>query len=210
MYEVGMEDLPEFLANNQVQIVGSLPCYLEDNVDKQRGKNVYNDSISAIKKLNKLGYGDPSSSLSLNLVFNPGGSSLPGSQTVLEAAYKKYLKENYDIVFNDLYTITNMPIKRFADDLYRDNKYIEYMDLLLNKFNSSTVEGVMCKNTVNVQWDGKIYDCDFNGALELSSSKKTIWDIDNLDELTNRTIATDKHCYGCTAGSGSSCGGALS
>ncbi len=207
-FEKGMEDLPQFLADNQVQIIASLPCYLEENVDSQRGKLVYKDSIEAIQLLNKLGYGR--SDLQLHLVYNPATGLLviPGKQAALEKDYKSYLKTHYDIDFNNLYSITNMPIKRFADDLHRDGKYVEYMQLLLDKFNVDTIPELMCTNTLNVQWDGTLYDCDFNAALELPM-KKTIFDIKAIQYDLDSKIITRKHCYGCTAGAGSSCGGAL-
>jgi radical SAM/Cys-rich protein len=210
-FEEGMQDLPQFLADNQVQIVASLPCYLEENVDSQRGKAVYKDSIEALQMLNKIGYGR-SPNLQLNLVYNPATGLLviPGKQEALERDYKMHLKKHYDLDFNNLFTITNMPIKRFADDLYKEGKYVEYMQLLVDKFNFDTVDALMCRNTINVQWDGALYDCDFNAALELTiQDQRTIWDIKSVQDLTDQKIATGKHCFGCTAGSGSSCGGQL-
>jgi radical SAM/Cys-rich protein len=212
-FEEGMKDLPQFLADNQVQVIASLPCYLEENVDNQRGKGVYKDSVEAIKMLNKLGYGKPEHpQLQLHLVYNPatGPTVIPGNQELLQQDYKAYLKKNFDLEFNNLLTISNMPIKRFADDLYRQGKFVEYMQLLVEKFNINTVDSLMCCNTLNIQWDGSLYDCDFNGALELPiEDKLTIWDINSIQQLENRKITTGKHCYGCTAGHGSSCGGAL-
>jgi len=211
-FEKGMNDIPQFLSENKVQVVASLPCYSLKNVDKQRGKGVFDSSVTALQLLNKLGYGKLNTGLELHLVFNPVGTALPGSQSKLEADYKKELKEHFDIDFNKLFTITNMPIKRFADDLYKLGEYEKYMNLLVSSFNKDTVKELMCRNLVNVSWDGVMYDCDFNQALEieLGGSRLTIWDIKSVDELNGKIIGTGMHCYGCTAGSGSSCSGSLS
>eukprot|EP01102_Stenamoeba_stenopodia_P005048 TRINITY_DN1554_c0_g1_i1.p1 TRINITY_DN1554_c0_g1~~TRINITY_DN1554_c0_g1_i1.p1 ORF type:complete len:208 (-),score=53.26 TRINITY_DN1554_c0_g1_i1:76-699(-) len=204
-----MSDIPQFLADNQVEVVASLPCYLPQNVDKQRGKGVYDKSTLALQWLNKLGYGK-NPLLKLHLVYNPVGPSLPPPQKKLEQDYKKQLKEHLDIDFNTLLTITNMPIKRFADDLYRMGEYEKYMELLVNNYNKDTVNGLMCKNLVNVAWDGSLFDCDFNQALEMPlAGGKTLWNINSFDDIKGKAIATGIHCYGCTAGSGSSCSGAV-
>jgi radical SAM/Cys-rich protein len=207
LLEKGYQDLPEFFATNKVHVVASLPCYTLPNVDGQRGKGVFNASIEGLRLLNAVGYGK---TLPLSLVYNPGGAVLPGSQLGLEKDYKRELDEGFGVKFTNLLTITNMPIKRFADDLIRKGEYIKYMELLVNSFNPQSIEGLMCKNTLNVAWDGKLFDCDFNGALDLPiKSKKTIFDIERVEDLDDKEISTDKHCFGCTAGQGSSCGGAL-
>jgi len=215
-YEKGMEDLPEFLKQNNVQIVASLPCYTLANVDKQRGNGVFEKSIKALNWLNSLGYGKDDPNLQLNLVYNPVGAYLPGSQQGLETDYKRELKQQFNIDFNNLYTITNMPIKRFADSLINSGEYTKYMELLVNNFNAATLSEVMCRNLISISWDGKLYDCDFNQMLDIpaaatknGSENLTIWDIDSVDELINKPIEVDSHCFGCTAGAGSSCTGAL-
>jgi radical SAM/Cys-rich protein len=210
LFESGQEDTAEFLAEQSVQIIASLPCYLEDNVNAQRGKGVFQKSIAALQKLNGLGYGRPGSRLKLNLVYNPVGTHLPPEQTQLEAAYKKHLQQNFGIVFNKLYTITNMPIKRFAHILRRDGLAEDYMQLLIDNFNYRAAENVMCKELVSISWDGRLYDCDFNQMLEIPLNFKplTIWDIPSFSGLASN-IAFADHCFGCTAGSGSSCSGAL-
>lgn len=210
----GMEDMPKFLADQQVQVVASLPCYTVENVDKQRGKGVFNESVEALRILNDLGYGR-TPELPLYLVYNPTGASLPGDQQQLEKSYKEELKRNLDIDFTALFTITNMPIKRFADDLFIQGEYINYMQTLVESFNPSAIEPLMCRNIVNIAWDGQIYDCDFNQALQLntikpnSTTSSTLWNIDSFDQLNSARIRTGMHCYGCTAGAGSSCSGAL-
>ena len=209
-FEPGQETLTGFLAENQVEITASLPCYTERNVDQQRGKGAFEKSIRALRLLNAMGYGGKSSGLTLNLVYNPLGASLPPPQEQLEADYKKQLRENFGIEFDRLFTITNMPIKRFAEFLLRDGKQEAYMALLTNHFNPATVEGLMCRALVSIGWDGRIYDCDFNQMLDLETpSGKSIWVIESFAELSNSRIATDGHCFGCTAGAGSSCGGSL-
>lgn len=210
--EAGYENLAEFLADNQVEIVASLPCYLEENVDKQRGNGVFQSSISALKKLNELGYGQLESNLVLDLVFNPQASALPPEQSALEASYKHYLFDHYDIVFNQLYTIANMPIKRFGSTLISKGIFDDYMQLLVDNHNPDTLEHLMCLNTISIDWQGYVYDCDFNQMLELPLADRPkpihISEITEQD-LCDGIIATRQHCYGCTAGQGSSCGGAL-
>ena len=209
-FEPGQDDLPEFLAGNKVEITASLPCYTAENVDKQRGRGVFGKSIRALQLLNQLGYGKPGSGLILNLVYNPPGASLPPAQEKLETEYKVQLKQHFGIGFNRLYTIANMPIKRFSEFLVRNGQQEEYMGLLVNHFNPSTVEHLMCRSLVSVGWDGRLYDCDFNQMLDIEApGRKTIWDIHSFSEFANRKIATGRHCFGCTAGAGSSCGGSL-
>jgi radical SAM/Cys-rich protein len=209
-FEPGQEDIAEFLASNKVEVTASLPCYTAENVDKQRGRGVFDKSVRALQMLNRLGYGKPGSELTLNLVYNPLGPSLPPPQAKLERDYKKQLIEHFGIEFNRLYTITNMPIKRFSEFLFRAGQQEEYMSLLVNHFNRATVENLMCRSLVNVGWDGKVYDCDFNQMLNLETpDQKSIWDLSSFAELADRPIATARHCFGCTAGSGSSCGGSL-
>lgn len=208
--EPGQEDLPEFLAANHVEITASLPCYTAENVDQQRGKGVFDKSIRALKRLNSLGYGVPDSELRLNLVYNPLGAFLPPAEENLEHDYKKQLREHFGIEFNRLFTITNMPIKRFAEFLNRNGQMTEYLSLLVNHFNPATVSHLMCRSLVSVGWDGKLYDCDFNQMLEMETpEQKTIWDIESFSALANCKIATAGHCFGCAAGAGSSCGGSL-
>lgn len=210
-YEPGYEDIPQFLKDQQVHVIASLPCYTKGNVDKQRGRGVFDKSIEGLKKLNSLGFGIDGTGLKLDLVYNPGGAFLPGDQKKLENDYKRELKQYFNLEFNQLYTITNMPIKRFLDDLNRQGKYVEYMDLLVNNFNPHAATSVMCKSLISIGWDGDVYDCDFNQMLEIpaSSKKTTLWDITNFEDFKNKSIALADHCYGCTAGVGSSCGGAL-
>jgi radical SAM/Cys-rich protein len=210
LFEPGQKDLPEFLAANRVEITASLPCYTAENVDKQRGKGVFEQSVHALHLLNDLGYGKPGSQLVLNLVYNPLGAFLPPAQEKLEAGYKSHLRENFGIEFNRLFTITNMPIKRFSEFLVRSGQHERYMSLLVNHFNFATVNQLMCRSLVSVGWDGRLYDCDFNQMLDLETlGHKTIWDIESFSELGNCEIATGGHCFGCTAGAGSSCGGSL-
>lgn len=213
LFEPGQEDLAEFLAAQGVELVASLPCYLEQNVEEQRGKGVYNDSIRAIHLLNRLGYGvDPD--LPLNLVYNPTGPVLPPSQGALEQDYKRELGARYGIHFNQLFTITNMPIKRFGAVLLAQGQYDEYMALLRGSFSEENLDTVMCKSLLSVDWQGFLYDCDFNQMLDMSllgSSRQRlhISDLVEASELVNSPVLTGDHCYGCTAGQGSSCGGAL-
>ncbi len=210
-YLQGKGYLPEFLRDHQVEVVASLPCYLEKNVDAQRGKGVFSKSIEALQWLNRLGYGQPGAGLFLNLVYNPLGPSLPPPQKALEDAYREQLGERFGIVFNKLYTITNMPISRFLLDLVRHGNYERYMELLVEKFNPATVDGVMCRTLVSVSWDGTLYDCDFNQMLDLPINSGLPRHLREFDAfvLARREIRTGTHCFGCTAGSGSSCGGAL-
>jgi radical SAM/Cys-rich protein len=201
----------DFFARHKVTLIASLPCYTAENTDKQRGNGVFQKSLDALKILNEKGYGKPGSGLELHLVYNPGGPSLPPPQAQLEMDYKKMLSENFGIQFNKLFTITNLPISRFLDALLTSGKYELYMEKLVNAFNPATIDGLMCKNTLSVGWDGKLYDCDFNQMLELQTSEnapKYIRDFNN-GHLLNRTIVLGQHCYGCTAGAGSSCQGTI-
>ena len=205
----GFTDLPEFLAEHQVEVVASLPCYLEENTDAQRGVGAFGQSIDALLRLNELGYGKEGSGLRLTLVFNPVGQSLPPDQVKLEQAYREQLRKRFGIEFNRLFTITNMPVSRYLEYLVRIGEYQSYMELLVNNFNSGAIDGLMCRNTLSVSWDGRLFDCDFNQMLEMpvdSSCPQTVHEFD-LARLRNRTICTGQHCFGCTAGSGSSCQG---
>lgn len=210
----GFTDLPEFLAEHEVEIVASLPCYLEVNVDKQRGDRVFQRSLEALRRLNALGYGMPDSKLPLTLVYNPTGASLPPSQQQLEDDYRRELRARYGIEFTRLFTITNMPISRFLADLLESGKYETYMRKLVDAFNPATIEGLMCRSMLSVDWQGNLFDCDFNQMLNLGVASRrvmNILDLDDeaLDELQRRSIVTGKHCFGCTAGAGSSCSGSL-
>ncbi|MFB6307402.1 MAG: arsenosugar biosynthesis radical SAM (seleno)protein ArsS, partial [Flavobacteriales bacterium] len=202
---------PEFFKKHNVKVIASLPCYTKENTDKQRGDGVFDLSIKALQKLNELGYGKENTGLELHLVFNPGGPGLPPSQEKLEKEYKEQLSKDFGIVFNDLYTITNLPISRFLEFLVASGRYREYMELLVNSFNPKAVEGVMCRNTISVSWDGYLYDCDFNQMLEIKVEKNAPQHISEFNEkdLRERKIMTGQHCYGCTAGAGSSCQGSL-
>lgn len=203
--------LPAFFVKHKVHVIASLPCYTKGNVDKQRGDGVFSKSIQAIQILNDLGYGKENTGLKLDFVYNPGGPSLPGDQKGLESDYKKVLKTDYNIVFNNLFTITNMPISRFLDYLIVLGKDDQYMELLANAFNPNAIKGLMCKNTLSISWDGDLFDCDFNQMLEMPSAlkNKTIFNFEPL-EFKERNIVVNQHCFGCTAGAGSSCQGALS
>ncbi len=213
--EPGFEWVPDFLAENEVEVIASMPCYAPENVNEQRGDGVFDSSIKAFQKLNQLGYGrDPK--LPLNFVYNPNGGFLPPAQDELEATYKREMKEHFDIDFGSLYCIANMPIARFASYLKRNGELQQYMDLLRESFNPGTVEGLMCRNTINVSWEGDVYDCDFNQMTKLplanhetGNKMMKVWDIE-LDAFAQEPIRTGSHCFGCTAGSGSSCGGSLS
>ncbi len=208
--EAGQADTAEFLAEHQVDVVASLPCYGPENVDRQRGRGVFDGSLRALKRLNALGYGrDPA--LRLDLVYNPVGAFLPPAQSELEAEYRERLQADFGIVFDRLLTITNMPIQRFAHQLIRDGEYEAYMALLVSHFDAANLPGVMCRSLISVAWDGTLYDCDFNQALglPLPGPRRTIYDVDDLGRLEGDPIATGSHCFGCTAGAGSSCGGAL-
>jgi len=213
--EPGMEDLGRFLAEHQVEVVASLPCYQRENVEKQRGRGAFGKSVEALRALNELGYGRPGSGLVLDLVYNPVGASLPPAQASLQAAYERELAEMFGVRFNRLLTITNMPIQRFARLLERTGQHEAYMSLLVNHFNAATMPGLMCRSLLSIGWDGRLYDCDFNQMLELplgadlDAGPPTLSRLGSLDPLEGARIATGDHCYGCTAGAGSSCGGAL-
>ncbi len=210
LLERGYEGLAEFLAAKKVEIIASMPCYSPKNVNAQRGEGVFESSITALRLLNRLGYG-VAGDLPLHLVYNPVGPFLPGPQEELEAEYKRELAAHFGVVFNKLYTITNLPIARFASYLRNNHKLDEYMELLTNAFNPGTIDGLMCRNTISVGWRGEVYDCDFNQQLGMqwqNGHPLSLWDIDP-DKIDNREIMTGDHCFGCTAGAGSSCGGAL-
>ncbi|MFN0246665.1 MAG: arsenosugar biosynthesis radical SAM (seleno)protein ArsS [Kofleriaceae bacterium] len=211
LFEPGQEDLAEFLADNQVEVVASLPCYSPTNLEKQRGRGAFDKSIEALQQLNKLGYGRPDSPLRLSLVYNPVGPTLPPAQASLEATYKAQLSAHFGIEFHELFTITNMPIKRFDHALRRDGKLEDYLGLLEHNFNPAAADAVMCRSLLSIGYDGTVYDCDFNQMLELplGARRMTVWDLDDLNRLDGAPITTDTHCLGCTAGAGSSCGGAL-
>ena len=202
--------VPAFLAEHKVHVVASLPCYLEENVRKQRGMHAYDDSVEGLRQLNAAGYGKLPG-LRLTLVYNPGGPHLPPPQAALEADYRRELRERFDLEFTELWTITNMPIRRWRDDLDRQGKLADYMQLISGAYNPSTVEGLMCRHQIHVDSQGHLHDCDFNYALGLRSPGQEntfLWEVDP-QELAERPIRTADHCYGCTAGSGSSCGGAI-
>lgn len=211
--EAEQKDLAEFLASRQVEIVASLPCYLEENVERQRGKGVFEASIQGLLRLNALGYGDPESGLVLNLVFNPQGPVLPPAQCALETDYKRELGTRYGIRFNNLYTLANMPIQRFGSTLVSKGEFQSYMSLLREAHQSSNLSTVMCRNLVSVDWEGYVYDCDFNQMLgmPLGATHSRPVHITDLGaaSLDGSPISIADHCYGCTAGQGSSCGGAL-
>ena len=212
LFEPGQEDLTEFLADQRVDIVASMPCYSAANVDKQRGDGVFDLSIAALQKLNALGYGQPGSGLSLNLVYNPQGASLPPEQQALQADYKRELMAHFGIVFNELFALTNMPIQRFGSTLVSKGTFDTYMALLKDSFQQRNLAGVMCRNTVSVDWQGWLSDCDFNQQLGLplgtSGVQRHLRDLLKTS-LDDQAIRVAGHCYGCTAGQGSSCGGAL-
>lgn len=215
--EPGYEDLAQFLAEHQVEISASMPCYSRDNVDKQRGDGVFDASIIGLQKLNALGYGQEGSGLILNLVYNPQGASLPPPQQALEADYKRHLVEDFGIVFNHLLTITNQPIARFGSTLVSKGQFNNYMQLLRDSYRPENVEGLMCRSLVSVDWQGYLYDCDFNQMLDLplqlqhqviSRERTHLSDLLKATLAGNRIVTRD-HCFACTAGQGSSCGGAL-
>jgi len=213
LFEPGQEGLAEFLAAEHVDIVASLPCYTEELVDRQRGKGVYDKSVRAIRVLNGLGYGREGSGLSLDFVYNPQGPKLPPPQAALEADYKRVLGENFGIVFNRLYTLANMPIQRFGSTLVSKGEFNGYMNLLHQAHRPENLEGVMCRSTISVDWQGYLYDCDFNQMLGLplrvaGRSRSHLTDVLGKDLEGNPIVVRD-HCFGCTAGQGSSCGGAL-
>ncbi|HEY6006571.1 MAG TPA: arsenosugar biosynthesis radical SAM (seleno)protein ArsS [Anaeromyxobacter sp.] len=215
LFEPGLEDLAEFLAANEVHVVASLPCYQAENVEKQRGRGAFGKSILALWNLNALGYGRPGSALRLDLVYNPLGASLPPPQARLEAKYREELARLFGIEFHQLLTLTNMPIQRFARFLERSGQLDRYLALLVNHFNPATVPELMCRSLLSVAWDGRLHDCDFNQMLDIelggaaARGPKTVWDATSLDALAGSRIATGGHCFGCTAGAGSSCSGAL-
>jgi radical SAM/Cys-rich protein len=219
LFEPGQHDLAEFLAAHRVEIVASLPCYSMENVDRQRGAGVFDKSLAALQQLNELGYGQAGSGLILNLVYNPQGAVLPPGQGQLEVDYKRELAAHFGIVFNELFTLVNMPIKRFGSTLISKGKFHEYMDLLTENFASANLDNVMCKNLISVDWQGFLYDCDFNQQLGLhlpvnSHTVKQSIGRPHLSDLLQvnpegQAIRVANHCYGCTAGQGSSCGGAL-
>ncbi len=214
LFEPGQEDLAQFLADHKVEIVASLPCYLEENVDGQRGKGVYQKSIDALRLLNGLGYGSDKGDLPLTLVYNPTGPYLPPSQQSLQQDYKKFLKENFGVSFTNLFTITNMPIARFGSTLVSKGQFEDYMTLLKDSYSEANLDGLMCRNQLSIDWQGYVYDCDFNQMLKMNLFSKDdgqalhLSDIESGD-LYDLPILTADHCYGCTAGQGSSCGGAL-
>ena len=217
LVESGYEDTAQFLADNQVIVTASLPCYAEQNVDKQRGKGVYDESVQALQQLNALGYGQEGSGLTLNLVYNPVGPDLPPSQMTLQADYKAELMERHGITFNELFVIANMPISRFGSMLLSNGQFYDYMHLLKDNYQPDNLSTVMCRELVSVDWQGYVYDCDFNQMLEMpliasdSTNDKPKTHLRDLlqQDVAGLPIAVGDHCYGCTAGQGSSCGGAL-
>jgi radical SAM/Cys-rich protein len=213
MEQPGQEDLAEFLAAHEVEVTASLPCYLEDNVDRQRGEGVFQSSVRCLRKLNAVGYAQPGSSLLLNLVYNPQGPSLPPAQVKLEQDYKRHLGENFGIVFNRLYTLANMPIQRFGSLLVSKGQLGAYLRLLKDNYREENLAGVMCRSLLSVDWQGYVYDCDFNQMLGLpvriaGRPRTRLIDLVRT-ELDGNPIVVAEHCFGCTAGQGSSCGGAL-
>tara|TARA_R110002072_G_scaffold63882_3_gene158550 strand:+ start:1872 stop:2927 length:1056 start_codon:yes stop_codon:yes gene_type:complete len=204
-------DLPEFFRDNNIHVISSLPFYSKDKTDKQRGDGVFNKSIEALKMLNEVGYGIEGSGFIMDLVYNPNGAYLPADQSMLEADFKRELDKFFGIKFNQLFAITNIPISRFLDYLVASDNYEDYMDTLVSAFNPAAAKGVMCRNTVSVDYDGYMYDCDFNQMLDMKVAPKSSQHIKdfNLDKLNNRAIFVHQHCYGCTAGAGSSCQGVV-
>lgn len=211
LFEHGHEGLAEFLASHKVEVVASLPCYLSENVDKQRGVGVFDKSIAALLRLNALGYGCEGSGLILNLVYNPQGPSLPPDQVALQTAYRRELFERFGIVFNQLFAMTNMPIQRFGSTLISRRQFNDYMRLLQENFSAANAANVMCRNLVSVDWQGYLYDCDFNQQLGLALPGEDRLHLRDLlqTDLQGNPVHVADHCYGCTAGQGSSCGGAL-
>lgn len=211
LFEPGQEGLAEFLAENKVEIVASLPCYSVDNVDRQRGEGVFDKSIAALQKLNQLGYGTAGSDLIINLVYNPQGPSLPPDQQQLQQDYKRELFDHFGVEFNELYCLANMPIKRFGSTLISKGTFDQYMQLLQDNYQEENLPGVMCRTLVSVDWRGNLYDCDFNQQLDLpviNKNNRHLSDLLNHD-INDEPIRVSGHCFGCTAGQGSSCGGAL-
>jgi radical SAM/Cys-rich protein len=210
LLEPGQEQTAAFLAEQGVDVVASLPCTTGETVDAQRGRSVFERSIAALQRLGALGYGAPEGPLVLDLVYNPLGAALPPSQVELEAKYREELAQRYGIRFRRLLTLTNMPIKRFARTLAREGREPAYLALLVNHFNPETLDGLMCRTTLSVGGDGRLYDCDFNQALGLELGiPATLYDVDDVEALSGQRVQTRQHCFGCTAGAGSSCGGAL-
>lgn len=213
IFEPGMEYLPEYFKRNEVELVCSLPCYSEENVDKQRGKGTFDASIRALQRLNDVGYGRPDGDLVLNLVYNPVGPHLPPPQEKLEQDYKRILAEQFGITFNHLYCLTNMPITRYATHLKLRGEYDRYRELLESNFNAATLDQVMCRNLISIGWDGSVFDCDFNQMLDLpitdGAGKRLDISSLTLAQLLKPSITIGDHCYACTAGAGSSCGGTL-
>ena len=222
LFEPGQEDLADFLAEQGTELIASLPCYTAETVDGQRGRGVFERSIEGLRRLNAVGYGQPDSGLILNLMYNPSGAFLPPTQAKLHVDYERELGQAFGIRFNHLLTLTNMPVKRFLEWLHREGKYSQYIDLLVASFNLTTVERTMCRTQINIGWDGRLYDCDFNQTLEIpvpvehhrmatatDGTARTVWDVENLEDLVGAPIATGTKCFGCTAGAGSSCCGAL-
>jgi radical SAM/Cys-rich protein len=204
-------DLPTFFKRHNVEVVSSLPFYTQDRTDRQRGDGVFEDSIKALQMLNEVGYGKEDTKLILNLVYNPAGAFMPPPQESLQKEYKQALMEHYGIEFNNLFAITNLPISRYLDYLLTSGNYEKYMEKLVTAFNPTAAANVMCRNTISIGWDGYLYDCDFNQMLELKvdcTNSKHISQF-NIDELSKRSVIIGQHCYGCTAGAGSSCGGAV-
>jgi radical SAM/Cys-rich protein len=210
LVEPGYEGCAEFLAEQHVEVIASLPCYLEDNVDAQRGKGVFSASIKALQKLNELGYGKPDSGLILNLVFNPQGITLPPPQQQLEDAYRQFLEEHFNLQFNSLFTITNMPIQRFGAVLEAKGQFQDYMNLLKQAYQPTNLDQVMCRSLLSIDWQGYVYDCDFNQMLEMPLAGQRTHLSQLLEQMPEAMpITVADHCYGCTAGQGSSCGGVL-
>lgn len=213
IFEPGKDYLPEFFQSHAVELVCSLPCYSQENVDRQRGKGTFDASIRALQRLNEIGYGQPDGDLILNLVYNPVGPHLPPPQEKLEQDYRRILDENFRIVFNHLYCLTNMPITRYATHLKLRGEYDRYMELLEASFNRATLDQVMCRNLISVGWEGLIYDCDFNQMLDLPirdrAGKPLHISSLSIEQVRNHAITVGGHCYACTAGAGSSCGGTL-
>jgi radical SAM/Cys-rich protein len=210
LFEPGQQDLAQWYAERKITLVCSLPCYTEDNVDAQRGKGVFDKSIQGLQLLNSLGYGIDDG-LPLDLVYNPVGAFLPPEQSALEQDYRDMLHKNFDIVFSNLLAITNIPINRFAHALRRDGELEDYQHLLVSNFNASTLDGLMCLHLINMDWLGRVYDCDFNQMLDIPMSggaPRYLWEL-SIDGIEGAPIATNRHCFGCTAGAGSSCGGTL-
>ena len=212
MFEPGQTDLPEFFREHGVEVVSSLPYFLAEQTDAQRGTGVFERSVEAMRRLNAVGYGVKDDGLQLNLVYNPVGAFLPPAQAAIESDFKRELSARHGLTFNRLYTITNMPIRRFLDYLRRTGNEERYMRRLIDAFNPATIEGLMCRHLVSVDWTGRLYDCDFNQMLDLGLSSNLPQSIADFDpaKFSERAISTGPHCFGCTAGSGSSCGGAIS